>query len=211
MACAICKCHPPHGQNSSYCKPCNSLRTIRKQHLFKQAQLEYFAEREKTATGTCLACRTIFHPSQLGIFTPAGIPYKKASHATGAVPFKQEFIDYLSMRDLYCLNCIRGTRGSGCSDLKRKALDYLGGSCKKCGATDPPGALEFHHTDRSIKRLQIGDKGLNHWASIVTELDSCEILCANCHALEHFTENQNLRNQWIATYNIDPERYIIYK
>lgn len=211
MACAICKSNPPYNQKASYCKPCNSLRTIRKQHLFKQAQLEFFAEREDTEVGTCLSCRKVFHPSQLGIHTPDGIPYQKASHSTGSIPFKQEFLNYLEMRDLYCLNCIRASRGTGCSDLKRQALDYLGGSCGTCGADNPPGALEFHHTDRTLKKLQIGDKGLNHWGEISVELDSCEILCANCHALEHFLEKQAQRDAWIKQYNLDTDRYVIYK
>ena len=211
MTCAICKTHPKYSDKDSYCRTCNSLRTIRKQHIFKYAQLEYFAEREKTEIGTCLTCGGVFHPSQLGIHTPAGIPYQKASHSTGSVPFKEEFLNYLDMRDLCCLNCIRAHRGTGCSELKQRALDFLGGSCSSCGFDGPPAALEFHHTDRSIKKLQIGDKGLKHWAEISIELEGCEILCANCHALEHFMEKQALRDDWIKTYNLDEDHYIIYK
>lgn len=210
MACAICKSNEPYAENSSYCKTCNSLRTIRKQHVFKFAQLEYFALREKTKVGECLSCAGIFHPAQLGIHTPPGVPYQKASHSTGTVPFKPEVIEYLDNRLLFCLNCLREKRGTGCSKLKKQALDYLGGACSRCGTCNPPGALEFHHTDRSLKKLQIGDRGLKEWAQITTELDTCVILCANCHSLEHFEEKQELRNNWIEKYNIDPERYIIY-
>lgn len=47
-------------------------------------------------------------------------------------------------------------------------------SCTKCGYSERPQILVVHHIDR--------DRGNN-------KLDNLEVLCPNCHALEHYWEN----------------------
>jgi hypothetical protein len=85
---------------------------------------------------------------------------------------------------------IAGVKRRECH-YKRKALAYLGGVCVSCGE-DHPGVLQFNHLDPSIKNFNITTKQLacpgNYpWDVILTELDKCEILCANCHFLHHNT------------------------
>jgi hypothetical protein len=75
--------------------------------------------------------------------------------------------------------------------IKQRAVDYLGGKCKKCGYNKSLVALDFNHLDPSkkLKNLSAMQRG-NSWETIKRELDKCELLCANCHR-EH-TANQRL-------------------
>lgn len=97
----------------------------------------------------------------------------------------------------FCKHCGNSTgkkRGSRCNtciskvrrlQTKKKAVEYLGGKCSKCGYDSHLAALEFHHTDPNLKDLTIGTMMNRKWNSIVKELDKCIILCSNCHRIEH--------------------------
>lgn len=73
---------------------------------------------------------------------------------------------------------------------KIKGCEYLGSQCMRCGF-DHPSALQFHHRDPSQKLFNVTSKELSMprkypWDTmIVPELDKCDLLCANCHFLEH--------------------------
>ena len=72
---------------------------------------------------------------------------------------------------------------------KIKGVEYLGGKCMHCGF-DHPSALQFHHRDPSQKIFNVTSKELSMprkypWEAVRTELDKCDLLCANCHFLEH--------------------------
>ena len=74
--------------------------------------------------------------------------------------------------------------------LKKKAIEYLGGKCKKCGYAKCVNALEFHHRDPSEKEFTIARKRQNYgWDRIKHELDKCDLLCSNCHKEEHYKNN----------------------
>ena len=59
-------------------------------------------------------------------------------------------------------------------------------TCNRCPESHV-ACLHFHHTDPSEKEGNISSK-LNHWSKerIMKEVAKCEVLCANCHAKEHF-------------------------
>lgn len=70
--------------------------------------------------------------------------------------------------------------------LKRKAVDYKGGKCERCGYNKYVGALEFHHTNPTEKDFNIGSKGHTRaWDKVKIELDKCQLLCSNCHKEVH--------------------------
>ena len=72
--------------------------------------------------------------------------------------------------------------------LKQKAVDYLGGKCCSCGYNKCIIALEFNHlNNKSFEPSKMFEKRLN-WEVIKTELDKCELLCANCHREKHYLE-----------------------
>lgn len=60
--------------------------------------------------------------------------------------------------------------------------------CNRCGFSHP-AALQFHHTDPSTKEVAVGAVA-GSWSlkRLQKEIDKCEVLCANCHAIEHYKE-----------------------
>lgn len=66
--------------------------------------------------------------------------------------------------------------------LLRRFKQFKG--CARCGYNDDYHALDFHHVDgvgdrQAHKRLRNGSR-----ATVKCELAKCEVLCANCHAIE---------------------------
>jgi hypothetical protein len=59
----------------------------------------------------------------------------------------------------------------------------LGGKCQRCGFDGHPSALEFHHVGE--KDFNISLVANKSWASIVEEVKKCELICSNCHRIEH--------------------------
>ena len=54
--------------------------------------------------------------------------------------------------------------------LKQRAVDYLGGQCKRCDYKKCIDALEFHHRDPSQKDFGICDGNTRSWKRIKQEL-----------------------------------------
>ena len=86
-----------------------------------------------------------------------------------------------------CKTCVTRVRRFR---LKTKAVEYKGGKCERCGYNEHLAALQFHHCDSKDKDFAIGNiKNSVSWDTIKKELDKCELLCANCHAIEHSKYN----------------------
>lgn len=63
------------------------------------------------------------------------------------------------------------------------------GCCARCGFDDPR-ALQFHHLDPSTKRRNVPSLIGTSDGYVLAEIAKCEILCANCHAIEHFEQTE---------------------
>jgi len=66
--------------------------------------------------------------------------------------------------------------------VKAILVAEAGGRCAICGYDRHVRALQFHHRDPSLKRLDISGRGVTY--SIETlraEAEKCVLLCANCH------------------------------
>lgn len=59
--------------------------------------------------------------------------------------------------------------------------------CNRC-PEDHPACLQFHHTDPSLKEIGLAVAVNRGWSiqRILEEASKCEVLCANCHAKEHY-------------------------
>jgi hypothetical protein len=64
---------------------------------------------------------------------------------------------------------------------KRRAVEYLGGKCSRCGYNKCVRALSFHHRDPLIKSFGIANPSTKKWEIVKAELDKCDLLCLNCH------------------------------
>jgi 5-methylcytosine-specific restriction endonuclease McrA len=69
-------------------------------------------------------------------------------------------------------------------------IDELGGRCRNCGE-DNPIVLDFHHIGG--KNFSISRMSNSRLSVIREESKKCELLCSNCHSLEHFKNSRNGR------------------
>jgi hypothetical protein len=62
--------------------------------------------------------------------------------------------------------------------------------CTRCGFGHP-AALEFHHRDPTQKNFQISRKAWSSkWENVLAEVALCDVLCSNCHRIEHDGEGR---------------------
>lgn len=66
--------------------------------------------------------------------------------------------------------------------IKQEAIEYLGGECVKCGATDN---LQFDHIDPTTKKYSVSRLWSISFANRQEELDKCQLLCGPCHKDKH--------------------------
>ncbi len=60
--------------------------------------------------------------------------------------------------------------------------------CECCGLRDPR-VLDLHHANGLEKRLAVSQMLYrSSWETVLTEIEKCSVLCANCHRIEHFEE-----------------------
>ena len=58
--------------------------------------------------------------------------------------------------------------------------------CTICGYNLHAAALDFHHRNPDEKKFNISNNlSSRNWDSILAEVEKCDILCANCHRIEH--------------------------
>ena len=88
---------------------------------------------------------------------------------------------------LRCKKCVVEAVQRRRWEIKKKAVEYKGGKCCKCGYNKCIDALEFHHIDPTQKDFGIGNKGYTRsWKRVKEELDKCDLVCSNCHKEIHF-------------------------
>lgn len=71
-------------------------------------------------------------------------------------------------------------------DSRRKYQEYKRNlSCKICGETSEE-CLDFHHLDPKEKDLAVSALiNRSSWEVILSEIEKCIVLCANCHRKVH--------------------------
>ena len=67
-------------------------------------------------------------------------------------------------------------------DLRRRP-------CQDCGGTFPPWVMDFDHRDPTQKSFNVmtGRAMLMSRARLTAEVEKCDIICANCHAVRTYT------------------------
>jgi hypothetical protein len=78
-------------------------------------------------------------------------------------------------------------------DIQRQiiAQEKVRRGCAHCGYRESPVALDAHHHNGD-KEFEIGKAVVARKSieEIMIELAKCEILCANCHRIEHYEKKQ---------------------
>lgn len=69
--------------------------------------------------------------------------------------------------------------------MKEKLVTYKGNECQLCGYNKCITALEFHHLNPHEKDFNISRYTNLKWDSVVSEVDKCIMVCANCHREIH--------------------------
>ena len=62
--------------------------------------------------------------------------------------------------------------------------------CEKCGINHI-AVLQFHHSDPKEKDESVSSMVYDGWSKerILKEIQKCKVLCANCHFILHWNEN----------------------
>ena len=76
-------------------------------------------------------------------------------------------------------------------DRKLKAIEYKGNKCYDCGNSFHQSVYEFHHLDPSTKEANPASLKSASWEKFKEELDKCVMLCANCHRMRHWSQNED--------------------
>lgn len=85
----------------------------------------------------------------------------------------------------FCKKCFNAYTVQRWIQRKKDAVSYKGGKCQHCGYDGHYAVLQFHHRDPKQKDCNWQKLRLKSWDKITAELDKCDLLCANCHILEH--------------------------
>lgn len=64
----------------------------------------------------------------------------------------------------------------------------LDAGCSGCGYREHACALQFHHRPGVVKVRCVGTMMTASIATLQAEIDKCEILCANCHAVRTYVQ-----------------------
>lgn len=97
-------------------------------------------------------------------------------------------IMFYSYRPKDCRKCHTNAVNARAVQQKADARKHMGGKCQACGYCAFEAALQIHHKDPLIKDEKfVGWRGWS-WGRILKELETCVLLCANCHTAFHAGE-----------------------
>jgi hypothetical protein len=80
----------------------------------------------------------------------------------------------------------------------RRLLEFMhtykeGKPCADCGNTYHPVCMDLDHVNGE-KKLPVSRA--KSWASLLPELEKCELVCANCHRLRTYIRGQHGNGKW---------------
>lgn len=93
-----------------------------------------------------------------------------------------------------CDKCIKNIRAS---EVKKRAVKYLGGKCTDCGYDEYHIAFDFDHIKPREKSYKISGKAISlfRWKELKKELNKCQLRCSNCHRIRHYLEENGLERK----------------
>lgn len=137
--------------------------------------------------------------------------YRKACSKCGLTKPLEQFYRSVKNKDgrqSWCKKCAKAERGAhyrrnpererrnkraAKSALLKWYVEFKSGkACTVCGGHFHHTALHWHHRDRAEKTASVGDllaDGCSR-SLIALEIEKCDLVCANCHALITWEEAQ---------------------
>lgn len=98
-----------------------------------------------------------------------------------------QFFSKLEGLSSYCKSCTCENTIYRIQNFKRRCIEYKGGCCSICKYNKCDAALEFHHLDPTQKDFSIsGNRCRKFDNKVISELDKCILVCANCHREIHY-------------------------
>lgn len=85
----------------------------------------------------------------------------------------------------FCSNCHNKYTLKKGQEKRIKMIDYLGGKCSNCQFSKYKTALQVHHLDPTLKDSRWTQSRGWSWERILKELQTCILLCSNCHNAYH--------------------------
>ena len=88
----------------------------------------------------------------------------------------------------YCKKCSNAYHKDRVKRVKIKMIEYKGSKCENCNlhlCDSHYCVFDFHHLDPKEKDPNFAKIKYQKWEVIKNEIDKCQLLCSNCHRLEH--------------------------
>jgi hypothetical protein len=80
--------------------------------------------------------------------------------------------------------------------VRKEKRDYIRSfkdrPCEDCGISYPYFVMDLHHTDPSTKTMSPCALINRGWKRLIAEINSCIVLCANCHRIRTHTDEELL-------------------
>ncbi len=92
---------------------------------------------------------------------------------------------FYSYRKKMCARCDNERVKEKAYATRERVIQHLGGACSKCGYDQFHCALDVHHLAPSTKDPTFENMRYWSWKRVVTELETCILVCKNCHAAIH--------------------------
>ena len=133
----------------------------------------------------CLECSPFGSHNTRDLTKPRALPRSQRPNRICALCKGQEpaVTFYQTSNSNYCKKCFTRWKHERDTRVKKKAIEYKGGKCQRCGFVGHYAVFDFHHLrDKEMNWRMMCNSG---WERARPELDKCELLCSNCHRLEH--------------------------
>lgn len=88
----------------------------------------------------------------------------------------------------YCKLCSNLYHSNRVKDIKIKMIKEKGGKCQMCSLlleNTHYSVFEFHHRNPKEKDVNFSKIKYQKWSIILSEINKCDLLCANCHRITH--------------------------
>lgn len=95
-------------------------------------------------------------------------------------------VDGVEYKRHLCIPCYSISKKPRKDKLKEEYIDWKKTlKCNRCGISDHRVLQFHHHRDKENEISTMLSRGFS-LTKIKLEADKCEVLCANCHQIEHY-------------------------